>query len=107
MMDDIEKTLKQYRSEPSPSVKHAVMNRFTRVHGVTGSIARNERVWKRPVPLYLFAAGIIVAVGLAFFAGQMTSLSQSPRSSLMETQPAAYDSDLYDIQWEVAPNDLL
>jgi hypothetical protein len=104
---DIEKTLKQYRSEPSPGVKQSVMNRFGRTHRGTGSEVRNDRLWKRPVPLYLFATSILVAIGLAFFAGRMTTLSQSSSGSYPDTRPAAYEDGLQDIQWEIAPNDLL
>jgi hypothetical protein len=111
---DIEKMLKQYKSDPGPRVKQSVMNRFVGVHrnrfaGAHGgeALSGEGRLWKRPVPLYIFAAGVILAIGLSFFAGRMTSLSQQRRTTSMEALPAAHEDSLQNIEWQVAPNDLL
>jgi hypothetical protein len=103
---DIEKMLKQYRSDPGPQVKQSVMNRFAGVHG-DGTPIREDRLWVRPVPLYIFAAGLILAIGLSFFAGRITSPAQHSRTTSMEVLPSAYEDSLQDIEWQVAPNDLL
>jgi hypothetical protein len=104
---DIEKLLKQYRSDPSPRVKQRVMNRYGRIHGGGRPFARDKRWLTRPVPFYLFAVGILVAIGLSFFAGKMTSPQQNQQSSVMDAQPASIEDELKEVQWEVAPNDLI
>jgi len=119
---DIEKTLKQYRSDPSPHVKQSVMNHFASKHGDRreanhgkhpagfdggANSAGTGRWWRRPVPLYIFAAGVVLAIGLSFVAGRMTSITHDSSHERTAVQPASYSVDLEDIQWETATNDVL
>lgn len=104
---DIEKLLKQYRSDPGPGVKQSVMNRFRKIHGGGKPITGGGRLWKRPVPLYYLAASVLIAIGLSFAAGRITSAPHSPREAVTDTYLAPSELGLQDIQWQVAPNDLL
>ncbi len=104
---DIEKLLKQYRSDPGPGVKQSLMNHFRKIHGGGKPIAGGGRLWTRPVPLYYLAASVLIAIGLSFAAGRITSASHSPRETVTETYPAPNELGLKDIHWQVAPNDLL
>ena len=103
---DIEKMLKQYKSDPGPQVKQSVLSRFNGLYG-SGASAREGRWWARPVPLYAFAAAICLAIGLSFFAGRATSLSRQQNTTPTGASTAAYADSLQDIEWHVAPNDLL
>ena len=104
---DIEDALRRHRCDPSPRVKQSVLAELdrTRRHG---SIHRGAAgFWKRPVPLYVAAAALVIVVGLAFAAGRMTSWTD--RQSGLSGEPSREKNDITsrDIHWVAAENDLL
>lgn len=62
--------------------------------------------WKRPVPLYVAAAAILILVGLSFAAGRSTSRPQSNAGS-EEPRQGPMTTTSVDIKWVAAENDLL
>jgi hypothetical protein len=104
---DIEKTLRGYRSDPGDQVKRSVMSRFKNTHGNRRSETRHPALWKKSVPLYLYAATLVVAVGLAFFVGQRTAPLGRQQGVTNEPLPEMNTVEVQEIQWESAPNDVL
>jgi hypothetical protein len=100
---DIEEVLKRYRSDPGAKVKQAVLSRFTQVFGGARPVKNGVRFWTRPIPLYVAAATIIIAVALSFFAGRRMSPSDRQLGPSQET----YSTAIQEVEWEAAPNDLL
>jgi len=99
---DIENILKRYRSDPSPKVRRSVLSRFTHTFGSREPVS----LWKKPIPLYLVAAKIVIAVGISFFAGQRMAQPERQPEALHE--PIQENSiTTQEIKWEVAVNDLL
>ena len=104
---DIEKTLKRFRHRPDPRVRRSVMARFSDKLGPTRAGGRAVFFWTRPVPLYLAAAALVVAVGLSFFAGRQIPLAEVPADTF---RSSALDTTLVlpqEMLWEPAQNDIL
>ena len=104
---DIEEALKRYRSDPSPQVKRSVLSRFTHTFEGRNSVSNLICFWKKPIPLYLVAAQIIIAVGLSFFAGQIVSQPDQPSKVLHEALQEKNITATHEVKWEVALSDLL
>lgn len=104
---DVEDALKKYRGGPGAGVKQSVLARFTRTLG-TGRRETGRRVglWRRPVPLYVVAATIVIAAGLAFVAGQLAATGQvpGPPKTPLEAENAATADQL---RWEAVADDIL
>ena len=104
---DIEDVLKKYRHKPGRQVKQSVLARFgdrTRLR-VKPGIAR---MWRRPVPLYLVAAQLIIALGLGFFAAKILPVPKGGLEAGIEAGEQSPDTfAAEELTWEVAPNDLL
>jgi hypothetical protein len=99
---DIEETLKQFKHEPAPKSKQAVMNAYRNAFAARPGIA----FWKRPIPLYAAAIIAIVLVGVSFVAGLRSSMGVETRVSAPEENvDGAVTSQ--DIEWRPAQNDLL
>jgi anti-sigma-K factor RskA len=104
---DIEETLRRFESDPGPEVKRSILTRFSQKFGSRRSVEHKTGFWRTPVPLYVTAAGIVVAVGLSFIVGQRSAAPQQPQEMLREPAPALNAGSAAEIKWEVAPNDLL
>ena len=104
---DIEKTLRGYRAEPGDQVKRSVMSRFKNTYGNRRPETGPVGIWKKPVPLYLYAATIVVVVGLSFFAGQRMSPPGRQIDAANESSQPELTVEVHEIQWESAPNDVL
>ena len=104
---DIEDVLKRYRSDPSPQVKRSVLSRFAHTFESRNSVSNLISFWKKPIPLYLVAAEIIIAVGLSFFAGQRMSQPQQQVEALHEALQGKSVTTTQEITREIALNDLL
>ncbi len=104
---DIEKTLRGYRSAPGDRVKQSVMSRFKNSYGNRGPGTGPVGTWKKPVPLYLYVATLVVVVGLSFFAGQRSIHPGRQAGITNEPPPEINTVELQDLQWESAPNDVL
>ena len=107
---DIENTLKNYEHDTDPRVKRAVLDRFAQ----RSPSRMGSRLFHRPVPLYLAAAQIIIALGLGFFIARVLPMARTP--STPGAKPAVHGSvtqepsatvTAKDIEWEIAPNDVL
>jgi anti-sigma-K factor RskA len=109
MTDDkhIEETLKHYRSDPGPQVRQSVMSRFARAIGDRTPEDDPVPFWKRPIPAYVAAAAIVVAVGLSFVAGQRTTPPEHRLDSANEYVTDSAPADSLGLTWEVALRDLL
>jgi hypothetical protein len=113
---DIEDVLKRYRHKPDSGIKRSILARFadkTRLR-VKPHQSGLPGFWHRPVPLYLVAAQIIVAVGLGFFASRFVPVSKvgsetvQERSAHIEAGEQPLDAlETEELSWEIAPNDLL
>ena len=103
---DIENELRRFQHDPGPEVRRSVLARFSSGFGSHAPARQKIVFWKKPIPLYVAAACIVVAVGLSFFTGRWTDSSrrpfEEPRSGL-RTGNASWAQE---VTWEVAPNDL-
>lgn len=104
---DIEDALRRYRIDPSSRVKRSVLSRFTDTFGARSVAGRPIAFWKRPVPVYLVTAIIIIAAGLSFFAGQKMPQREKEPSVLHERLQETEMTKTQELKWEVAHNDLL
>jgi hypothetical protein len=104
---DIEETLRRFESDPGPEVKRSVLARFSQEFGSRRPVPHKAAFWKRPVPLYAAATGIIIAMGLSYVAGQQTAATQRPPETLRGPARALNAGEAPELKWEVAPNDLL
>jgi hypothetical protein len=110
---DIEDALKKYRHKPGSRVKRSVLTRFadrTR-HRVTPGI---RGLWRKPVPLYLAAAQIVIALAFGFFVAQILPFSKlgskPPQDRPLQVEAGEQSPDTIaakELTWEIAPNDLL
>jgi hypothetical protein len=78
---DIEDLLMRFRIIPGARVKRAVLAKYAERHGRARGGAGTINLWKRPVPLYLAAALIVLAAGLSFIGGQKLSRSERTAES--------------------------
>ena len=99
---DIERLLMRYASDPGPEVKRSVLDRFSRTIATRRSPGHAVGFWKRPIPLYVAAVGVVLALGLSFFAGRWAASPMAPER-VESNQPAAAPA----VTWEAAVNDLL
>lgn len=99
---DIERLLKRFPGEPGPEVKRSVLDRFAKTFASGRSPRRAAGLWHQPIPLYAAAAALILALGLAFFAGRWVVITEKPQSVESSPAPAAPT-----VTWESAVNDLL
>ena len=105
--NDLEKGLKNFRHRPDPQVRRSVMARFRDTVDPARAAKRSTFFWARPIPLYLAAAVVFVAIGLSFFAGRQVPLASSPTGTF---QDSALDSTFVlpqEMLWEPARNDIL
>ncbi len=100
---DIEDVLKRYRGAPSSRVKRSVLSRFIHTFGSRSSVG----FWRRPIPLYVATAIVVIAVGLSFFAGRKTFQHELQPTVLYEYVPERDVTTTQELKWEVAHNDLL
>jgi hypothetical protein len=100
--NDIERLLKGYPSAPGPEVKRSVLARFSAVFATGHTPDHAVVFWKRPIPLYAAAAGVVLALGLSFVAGRWAATPERPAYHELN-QPAAAPA----VTWEAAVNDLL
>ena len=100
--NDIERLLKRYPSDPGPEVKRSVLGRFSRAFAIGRPPGHAVGFWKRPIPLYAAAAGVILALGLSFFAGRWAATPEVSER-VDSNRPAAAPA----VTWEAAVNDLL
>jgi hypothetical protein len=104
---DIEEGLKKFRHRPDPRVRRSVMARFRDTVDPTRADKRPTFFWTRPVPLYLAAAVLFLAVGLSFFAGRQFTLANPPTGTF---QNSVLDTTFVlpqEMLWEPAQNDIL
>ncbi|UCH83946.1 MAG: hypothetical protein JSW50_16150 [Candidatus Latescibacterota bacterium] len=106
---DIEDTLKRFRHEPDSRVKRSILGRFSqRAAALSG-----PGFLRRPVPLYLAAAQIVIALCLGFFVArslplsEKVSISDDKGSTRMEPAQTPAQAVAAELEWEVAPNDIL
>ena len=104
---DIEKGLKGFEHQPHKRVKKTVMSAFRREFATTGAQGSPVRFWRRPVPLYVAAAFVVVMMGVSYFAGQRSLASSSQPMApehLIQGNDVAPEGE---ITWTVAKRDLL
>ncbi len=104
---DIEEVLKRFRHEPDEKTKQSVLSSFRRAHASSGSHRPTAGFWRRPVPLYLAAAAILVLGVLSFVVGQRTRRAdgRSAISGGLYQENGLVGSE--EIKWIPAENDLL
>jgi hypothetical protein len=73
---DIEDLLMRFRITPGARVKRAVLSKYAERHGRARGAAGAIAVWRRPVPLYIAAAFVLLAAGLSFIGGQRLSRAE-------------------------------
>jgi hypothetical protein len=104
---DIEKRLKEFKHQPDPGIRRSVLDRFAQTVGLAGSNRYSDPFWARPIPLYLAAAVLCVAVGLSFLAGRQLTLADAPadtfRSGGLDTTTTLPE----EVLWQTAPSDIL
>ena len=84
---DIEDLLMRFRITPGARVKRAVLSKYAERHGRARGEAGTMSVWRRPVPLYVAAAFVLLAAGVSFIGGQKPSRSERiPESSSIAMQ---------------------
>jgi hypothetical protein len=105
--NDIEERLRNSRVGPDDEVKRNVLSRYGRTFGTPLRGAGSIVFWRRPIPLYLTAAGVLAAALIAFYAG-MRVPGASDDSQLIPL-PLRGDAAITagDLEWETAPNDVL
>ena len=104
---DIEDLLKRYRSDPSQRVRRAVMSRFRETYGRGEEVGRPTVFWRRAVPVYLVTVIIIIAAGVSFFAGWRIPQEKRTQEGLQEPLQKTEITDVQELKWEVAENDIL
>jgi hypothetical protein len=110
---DIEDVLKKYEHKPDSRVKQTVLARFA--DRTRTRLKPDMRgLWCRPVPLYLVAAQLVIAIGLGFFAARFLPVSnigsEAGRDKPVQIEAGEQSRDAFaaeELTWEVAPNDLL
>jgi hypothetical protein len=84
---DIEDLLMHFRIEPGTRVKRAVLSKYMERYRSARVDTGAREMWRRPVPLYVAAALVIIAAGLSFIGGQKLSRSDRiPESSSIAAQ---------------------
>jgi hypothetical protein len=78
---DIEDLLMRFRITPGARVKRAVLSRYAEHYRPARGAAGTMRGWRRPVPLYVAAALVVLAAGLSFIGGQKLSRSERTAES--------------------------
>ena len=104
---DFEDGLKKFRHDPKPRVKKSVMSAFRREFGSADAQGSPVRFWRRPVPLYVAAAFVVVMMGLSYFAGKRSLVSGGPPIApehLIQGNDVTPEGE---ITWTVAKRDLL
>lgn len=103
---DIEEILKRYGSGPGHRVKRSVLERFVHTYGGRDAAGGPIGIWRRPVPVYLTAAVVIIVAVVSFFAGRR-SLGPPPRSAGIPA-PVEETEELVsnELKWEIARSDL-
>ena len=103
----IEELLMRFRSEPGARVKRAVLARYAERYGHrrwrgAGTVG----LWRRPVPLYVATALVLVATGLSFMGGQKLSRPEriAPRASNATQDSLA--GTVLEQSWHYAPRDV-
>ncbi len=104
---DIEEGLRRFHGDPGPEVKRSVLARFSRRFGNGGPVRDKTSFWRKPIPLYVATAGVIIAVGLSFLAGQRTASSQRSPEGLRDAVQTENAGSTREVKWEAAPNDLM
>jgi len=107
---DVEDLLMQFRIAPSARVKREVLARYAerrgRVRGAAGGAVESVALLRRPVPLYLTAALVVIVAGLSFVGGQKLSPSQrAPESSSIAMQDSLIGAALRQ-SMQSAPRDV-
>ncbi len=104
---DIEDLLKRYRNDPSQRVRRAVMSRFRETYGRGEEVGRLTMFWRRAVPINLAAVILIIVSGLSFLVGlsipREKKAGGEPQVPLQQTEI----TDVQELKWEVAENDIL
>ena len=104
---DVEETLRRYRTEPAAEVKAAVLARYARKMARRTLARRAGGFWRRPVPLYVVAAAVLIAAGLSFLAAGKGPLHGQPVERPRHETPLGNASLSPELEWEVTPNDLI
>ena len=104
---DIEDVLKAYRSDPSSRVRRAVMSRFRETYGRGEEAGRPTVFWRHAVPVYLVTIIMIIASGVSFFAGLSIPQEKRTQEGLQEPLQKTEITEVQELKWEVAENDIL
>lgn len=104
---DIEDILKRYDCEPGENTKRSVLDRFRQTHPVDAPGRDSRGFWRKPVPVYVAAAALMVLAGFAFLAGRQSARSEAPPglSGKATDERAVVTPEA--IEWVAAENDLL
>jgi hypothetical protein len=103
---DIEEIMKRHRCSPDPRVKRYVMSRFVELRRSGLRSAERMPFWKRPVPFYIAAASVIIAVGLTFLLGRGPSRLEEHAMPVQIGVQAIDTVTLQEPEWAVAQSDL-
>lgn len=104
---DIEGILKRHRSGPGEAVKRSVMARFSSSFRPGSRGGGPAGFWKKSVPLYLYAATVLLAVGMSFLAGIRTNPARRHVDLTGEQPRAESVMEGAELEREIAPNDVL
>ncbi len=104
----IEDLLMRFRNEPSARVKRAVLARYAERYGRGRHVATGAiRLSRKPVPLYVAAALVVVAAGLSFMGGQRLSRPERIAGSASIAAQDSLAREVLDRSWHYAPRDVL
>ena len=104
---DIEGLLKRAPIGSDPRVKRAVLSRYAQRYGKARGSAGMNPFWRKPVPLYLATALVLVIAALSFLGGRRFP---RPEHAAESRATAAQDSPAgagYEQLWHFTQRDAL
>jgi hypothetical protein len=104
---DVEDLLVRLRVGPDARVKRAVLSRYAELYGRGRGEADGLGVWRRPVPLYVAAAIVLLATGLSFVGGLKVSRSERVQGSFSPAMQDSLIGEAFRQSAQYAPSDVL
>ncbi len=104
---DVEDLLMRFRVEPAARVKRAAMARYSERYGRERRPTGAAGMWRRPVPVYLMAALVLLSSALSFVGGRSLSREREiPKGASAAAQDSLAEAAL-ERSWQAAPRDVL
>lgn len=104
---DIEDVLRSHSSGPSARVKRTVLTAFKDNFKSKGYRYSTVGFWRKPIPLYIVAASLVVLMGISYFAGKRAIRRDGRPVASKELNRREDIIEAKDITWRVTRRDLL